>query len=103
MRSARGVLVMVSVMLFWAPVPCLVAGLAEFFRTDAVVNTGSSGGPMFNMAGEVVRSVSHNISKSGDSEGLGFVVPVNMAKPLLLDQRSFWSGMEGRLLTGSAP
>jgi serine protease Do len=53
---------------------------------------------MFNMAGEVVGLVSHNISKSGGSEGLGFVVTMNTAKHLLLEQRSFWSGLEGRLL-----
>jgi serine protease Do len=73
--------------------------LAEFFQTDAVINTGNSGGPMFNMAGEVIGIVSHNISKSGGSEGLGFVVTLNTARKLLLEQRSFWSGLEGRLLT----
>jgi serine protease Do len=73
--------------------------LAEFFQTDAVINQGNSGGPMFNMAGEVIGIVSHNISKSGGSEGLGFVVTVNTAKTLLLEQRSVWSGLEGRLLT----
>jgi serine protease Do len=73
--------------------------LAEFFQTDAVINTGNSGGPMFNMAGEVIGIVSHNISKSGGSEGLGFVVTMNTAKKLLLEQRSFWSGLEGRILS----
>lgn len=73
--------------------------LAEFFQTDAVINQGNSGGPMFNLAGDVVGIVSHNISKSGGSEGLGFVVTINTAKKLLLEQRSFWSGLEGRLLT----
>jgi serine protease Do len=73
--------------------------LAEFFQTDAVINQGNSGGPMFNMAGEVIGIVSHNISKSGGSEGLGFVVTANTAKKLLLEQRSVWSGLEGRLLT----
>jgi serine protease Do len=72
--------------------------LAEFFQTDAVINTGNSGGPMFSMAGEVVGVVSHNISKSGGSEGLGFVVTMNTARKLLLEQPSFWSGLEGRLL-----
>ena len=73
--------------------------LAEFFQTDAVINTGNSGGPMFSMRGEVIGVVSHNISKSGGSEGLGFVVTMNTAKKLLLEQRSFWSGLEGRLLS----
>jgi S1-C subfamily serine protease len=73
--------------------------LAEFFQTDAVINTGNSGGPMFNMAGEVIGVVSHNISKSGGSEGLGFVVTLNTARQLLLERRSFWSGLEGLVLT----
>jgi S1-C subfamily serine protease len=72
--------------------------LAEFFQTTATINTGNSGGPMFNMAGEVVGIVSHNISKSGGSEGLGFVVTLNTAKQLLLEKRSFWSGLEGQFL-----
>jgi serine protease Do len=73
--------------------------LAEFFQTDATINTGNSGGPMFNMAGEVIGIVSHNISKSGGSEGLGFVVTMNTARQLLLEKRSFWSGLEGQLLS----
>jgi serine protease Do len=73
--------------------------LAEFFQTDAVINTGNSGSPMFSLAGQVIGIVSHNISKSGGSEGLGFVVTINTAKKLLLEQPSFWSGLEGRLLT----
>src|SRR5438034_2619930 len=42
--------------------------LAEFFQTNATINTGNSGGPMFTMAGEVVGIVSHIISKSGGRE-----------------------------------
>jgi len=74
--------------------------MAEFFQTDAVINTGNSGGPMFNMTGEVIGIVSHNISKSGGSEGLGFVVTINTAKQFLLEKHSFWSGMEGELVSG---
>jgi serine protease Do len=74
--------------------------LAEFLQTDATINTGNSGGPMFNMAGAVIGIVSHNISKSGGSEGLGFVVTINTAKQLLLERPSFWSGLDGRLLEG---
>ncbi len=84
----------------WAPNTVYKAiPLAEFFQTDATINTGNSGGPMFNMAGEVIGIVSHNISKSGGSEGLGFVATVNTAKQLLLERRSFWSGLEGQLLS----
>jgi S1-C subfamily serine protease len=73
--------------------------LAEFFQTDAVINTGNSGGPMFSMAGEVIGIVSHNISRSGGSEGLGFVVTLNTARQLLFERRSFWSGLEGLMLS----
>jgi serine protease Do len=74
--------------------------LAEFLQTNATINTGNSGGPMFNMAGEVIGIVSHNISKSGGSEGLGFVVTINTARKLLLERPSFWSGLDGRLIAG---
>ncbi len=74
--------------------------LAEFFQTDAAINPGNSGGPMFNMTGEVIGIASHNITKSGGSEGLGFVVTINMARRLLLEQRSFWSGMSGVIVSG---
>src|SRR5881397_4371275 len=64
--------------------------LAEFFQTTATINTGNSGGPMFNMAGDVIGIVSQNISKSGGSEGLGFVVTINSAQTLLVDRKVFW-------------
>jgi S1-C subfamily serine protease len=84
----------------WAPNTVYRAmPLAEFFQTDAVINTGNSGGPMFSMTGEVIGIVSHNISKSGGSEGLGFVVTLNTARRLLLERRSFWSGLEGVMLS----
>src|SRR5262249_37170478 len=72
-----------------------------FFQTTATINTGNSGGPMFSMNGQVIGIVSHNISKSGGSEGLGFVVTINTAKKLLLERRSFWSGLEGQMLSDS--
>ena len=84
----------------WAPNTVHKAmPLAEFFQTNATINTGNSGGPMFNAAGEVIGIVSHNISKSGGSEGLGFVVTMKTAKQLLLEKRSFWSGLEGQMLS----
>jgi len=74
--------------------------LAEFFQTNATINTGNSGGPMFNMAGEVIGIVSHIISKSGGNEGLGFVVTMKTARQILIERKSVWGGLEGTLLTG---
>ena len=84
----------------WAPNTMYRAmPLAEFFQTTATINTGNSGGPMFSMNGDVIGIVSHNISKSGGSEGLGFVVTMNTARQLLLEKKSFWSGLDGQFLT----
>jgi serine protease Do len=73
--------------------------LAEFFQTTATINTGNSGGPMFNMAGEVIGVVSHNISKSGGSEGLGFVVTMKSARYFLMEREWAWIGLEGTVVT----
>src|SRR3989442_8002349 len=51
--------------------------LAEFFQTTATINTGNSGGPMFNMPGEVIGIASHKISKVRGSQGRGFFVSIN--------------------------
>jgi serine protease Do len=75
-------------------------GLAEYFQTDAMINRGDSGGPLFNMAGEVIGLVSHIITSSGGPEGLGFAVTSNVARRLMLDERSFWSGLSGTMVSG---
>ena len=72
----------------------------ELFQTDAAINRGNSGGPMFNMRGEVIGVVSHIVSTSGGSEGLGFVVTSNVARDLLFERPSGWSGIEGYVLRG---
>ena len=73
--------------------------LAEFFQTTAAINTGNSGGPMFNMAGEVIGVVSHNISRSGGSEGLAFVVTMKSARYFLMERQWAWIGLEGTVVT----
>ena len=67
---------------------------AELLQIDAAVNPGNSGGPMFNMAGEVVGIVSHILSPDSSFIGLGFAVTSNLARKLMLEEPSFWSGME---------
>jgi S1-C subfamily serine protease len=71
----------------------------EYFQTDAAINQGNSGGPLFNMHGEVIGIVSHILSHSGGSEGLGFAVTSRVARQLL-EQKSFWSGLGGYMLSG---
>jgi S1-C subfamily serine protease len=72
--------------------------VGEIFQTDAAINQGNSGGPMFNMAGEVIGIASFILTKSGGFEGLGFAVTSNTAKRLLLEQPSFWFGLDGIVL-----
>jgi S1-C subfamily serine protease len=74
--------------------------LAEFFQTDAAINTGNSGGPLFNTAGELIGIVSHNITKSGGSEGLGFVVTANTVRKVLVETNRRWYGLDVVLLKG---
>ena len=73
---------------------------AEFLQTDAAINRGNSGGPMFNLAGEVLGIVSHIVSTSEGFEGLGFVVSVNTARALLLERPTAWLGVDGVPLRG---
>lgn len=51
----------------------------NFIQTDASINQGSSGGPMFNMAGEVIGINSVIFSTNGASMGIGFAIPINLA------------------------
>lgn len=67
--------------------------LGEFFQTDAAVNRGNSGGPMFDMNGEVIGIVSYILSQSGGFEGVGFAVTSNTVQELLLARQSPWSGI----------
>jgi serine protease Do len=55
----------------------------NFIQTDAAINPGNSGGPLLNTAGEVIGINSAIFSQSGGNIGIGFAIPVNMAKDLL--------------------
>jgi serine protease Do len=55
----------------------------NFIQTDASINPGNSGGPLLDVSGQVVGINSAIFSQSGGSVGIGFAIPVNMAKQLL--------------------
>ena len=55
----------------------------DFIQSDASINKGNSGGPMFNMAGEVIGINTAIYSPSGGSVGIGFAIPANLAKPII--------------------
>ncbi len=55
----------------------------DFIQTDASINRGNSGGPMFNLRGEVIGINTAIFSPSGGSVGIGFAIPSNMTKSVL--------------------
>ena len=55
----------------------------DFLQTDASINRGNSGGPMFNMDGDVIGINTAIYSPSGGSIGIGFAIPSDLAKPVL--------------------
>lgn len=71
----------------------------EYLQTDAAINQGNSGGPMFNMKGQVIGIASFILSQSGSSAGLGFGTTSNVAKKVLMDQPNLWTGMEFLILS----
>ena len=52
----------------------------DFLQTDAAINPGNSGGPLVNLHGEVIGMNSAIATRSGGYEGIGFAVPINLAR-----------------------
>jgi serine protease Do len=57
-------------------------GYENFIQTDAPINPGNSGGPLVDLQGKVVGINSAIATESGGFQGIGFAVPINMAKPI---------------------
>ena len=55
----------------------------DFIQTDAAINPGNSGGPLVNLKGEVIGINSAIFSRSGGYMGIGFAIPVNMARTVM--------------------
>lgn len=72
--------------------------LAEFIQTDAAINSGNSGGPLFDLRGRVIGIASQILTSSGGSQGLGFAVAINTAKQLLALEERVWAGFDAILL-----
>ncbi len=69
----------------------------NFIQTDAAINRGNSGGPLFNMKGEVIGINTAIISPSGGSIGIGFAVPATTATPVIDQLRNFGETRRGWL------
>ncbi len=78
----------------------------DYLQTDASINKGNSGGPLFNMDGEVVGVNTAIISPTGGSIGIGFSVPANTVQPVVQQLREFhevrrgWLGVKIQTVTG---
>ncbi|QDT13920.1 Do family serine endopeptidase [Planctomycetes bacterium K23_9] len=58
-------------------------GFEDFLQTDAAINPGNSGGALVNLRGELVGINTAILSRSGASAGIGFAIPVGLARPVL--------------------
>lgn len=74
----------------------------EFLQTDAAINQGNSGGPLFDAAGRVLGVNTAIVSPSGGSVGVGFAVPSNMAKRVVRDLVAFGEVRRGFIGVNSA-
>ena len=75
----------------------------RYIQTDAAINMGNSGGPMFDMAGNVIGINSALISPTGASVGIGLAIPAEAAKPVIEALRRGQRPERGYLGVGLQP
>ncbi len=74
-------------------------------QTDAAINQGNSGGPLFDRDGRVIGINSQIASKNGGNVGIGFAVPIDTVRPIVASiiasgkAQHAWIGIQGRELT----
>jgi serine protease Do len=69
----------------------------NYIQTDAAINKGNSGGPLFNMDGDVVGVTTAILSPSGGSVGIGFATPANTVMPIIDQLQKFGETRRGWL------
>ncbi len=69
----------------------------NYIQTDASINKGNSGGPLFNMDGEVIGINTAILSPSGGSVGIGFATPANTVEPVIVQLQQFGETRRGWL------
>ena len=69
----------------------------NYIQTDAAINKGNSGGPLFNMAGEVIGINTAILSPSGGSIGIGFATPAATVEPIISQLETFGETRRGWL------
>lgn len=78
-------------------------GYEDFIQTDASINPGNSGGALVNLNGELVGINSAIFSRSGGNIGIGFAIPVNMARSIMDQLVDFGTVRRGLLGVNIAP
>ena len=74
-----------------------VTDYEDFIQTDASINPGNSGGPMVNLNGEIVGVNTAIFSRSGGNMGIGFSIPINMARQIMTELIDFGRVVRGYL------
>ena len=69
----------------------------QFIQTDAPINKGNSGGPLFNMDGEVIGVNTMIYSQTGGSVGIGFSIPSDLVKPVIDQLKNYGETRRGWL------